>query len=150
MRRCIRMLAFASVLGLSGCAQDPPATAPDNFPLEIEFIPTASTFSNDDDIAAVLTNRSRGTIYFLPACPTAMERREVDRWVVADLSWRIACTAEPPWPYPLAPGASVRWLVSRIHLGQPVLPGVYRFPTQIGKTAGSMEPHWSGEFAVTE
>jgi hypothetical protein len=150
MRRIIRMLALASVLGLSGCAQDPPAAAPDDFPLEVEFVPTAATFSNDDDLVGVLTNRSRGTIYFMRDCPTAMERREVDRWLVADLSWRIACPLDIPRALPLAPGASFTCLVSPTHLSQPVLPGIYRFPTQIGKSPDSLGPHWSGEFAVTE
>ena len=149
MRRVIGILVLAVVLGQSGCGEDPPAMAPQDFRLVVEFVPTSGTFSNDGDVAAILTNRSRGKIYVGHACPTQLERQEQGQWVVAQLSLRFICFDDAPPPYPISPGESVQFAVRRIALDQPILPGVYRFPVKIGK-AEALEWHWSAEFTVTD
>ena len=150
MRRFFLLIGILASLAQSGCGEDPAAMRPDDFPLEVEFVPSATTYSNDMDLVVRLTNRSRGTIYISGECPPGVERREGDLWLAADLVWQIACPAHVPAPSPIEPGASVEWAVRRAHLLAPVPAGVYRFPTKIGKTWGSLEHRWSGEFEVTE
>jgi hypothetical protein len=150
MRRCFLLIGILACLALGGCGEDPAAIQPDDFPLQVEFVPGATTFSNDMDLVVSLTNRSRGTIYYFRGCPPRVERREGDQWVVPDLTWTIACPTVDLLPDPLEPGARVEWRLRRAYLVEPLPPGVYRFPTAIGKTQLPLTPFWSGEFEVTE
>jgi hypothetical protein len=150
MRRILLLSGILASLAQGGCGEDPATTAPEDFPLQVEFVPSASTFSNDMDLVVSLTNRSRKTIYYFVDCPPRVERREGDQWVAANLAWQIACPTTDLLPDLIAPGARVEWGILRAHLFEPVPPGVYRFATAIGKMQLSLQSHWSTEFEVTD
>jgi len=151
MRRFFLLIGILASLAQSGCGEDPTANRPDDFPLEVEFVPSATTYSNDMDLVVRLTNRSRGTIHVFIECPPRVERRDGDLWLAADLAWQVSCPlAVDLLPTPLAPGASLEWSVHRLDVFEPVPPGAYRFTALIGKMQLSLEPRGSDEFVVTE
>jgi len=142
-----RVILVTIVLVVLGCASDPPQ-APTSFPVLVDVVPVSEVFTPKGDIAAILTNRSLGTVYLDLQCLPTLERGEGDAWVEAVLPLRVGCTDEERPPIPIAAGASVNLELPRAFFSSALEVGRYRFRATVGGSDRNYETRVSAPFEI--